>query len=417
MLARELAEKAREIAEKEREFAEKEREYAAKESALSAELRRLRENDTSHPDDLCLEITAGNMLVDSQKLTDLNVPKGHHTSPMADKTGDRNELQGFRMKVEKFKGGEAEDYDVWWENLQAYFALHSYSEKDKIRLFNAHLGGEARKFLQNEDMEQLDTVEKLHELLRGTFSDKYDWHNVLMNIAQRPDEKIRPFSVRLRVAARKCGNSGVALDNVCVNYLKRSVLPHLKVVLGGCLPGTPYHVVVEHAIQHERARELENEKNEKKSSKRKNDDLDCLSECDETNIATAGKRNKQADKQQSSAQAIRSLKDQLLSLNEKLENRNSQSNPRSFNQAPRTGEKLPKLNACLHCAKPNHRYIDCRSANQSDKDEITRLLRERRFDWTKQRERAEAFLNRRRETKNEPNTPSLNSAPPPQPGS
>ena len=106
--------------------------------------------------------------------------QGLHDSSIADKSGDRNELQGFRMKVEKFKGGEAEDYDVWWE-------------------------------------------------------------------------KIRPFSVRLRVAVRKCGNSGVALDNVCVNYLKRSVLPHLKVVLVGCLPGTPYHVVVEHAIQHERA--------------------------------------------------------------------------------------------------------------------------------------------------------------------
>ena len=37
------------------------------------------------------------------------------------------------------------------------------------RLFNAHLGGEARKFLQNEDMEKIDTVNKLHELLRGTF--------------------------------------------------------------------------------------------------------------------------------------------------------------------------------------------------------------------------------------------------------
>ena len=29
------------------------------------------------------------------------------------------------------------------------------------------------------------------------------------------------------------------------------------------------------------------------------------------------------------------------------------------------------MNACLHCAKPNHSYIDCRSASQSDSDTIT----------------------------------------------
>ena len=84
----------------------------------------------------------------------------------------------------------------------------------KIKLFNANLGGEARKFLQNEDMEKLDSVEKLHELLRGTFSDKYDWQNVLMNIQQKPDEKVRPFSVRLRVAALKCGFQGSTLANM-----------------------------------------------------------------------------------------------------------------------------------------------------------------------------------------------------------
>ena len=96
------------------------------------------------------------------------------------------------MKIDKFNGGEDEDYDVWWEDLQAFFVLYSFNENEKIKLFNAHSGGEARKFLQKEDMEKLDSVEKLHELLRCTFSDKYDWKNVLMNIQQKPDEKVRP---------------------------------------------------------------------------------------------------------------------------------------------------------------------------------------------------------------------------------
>ena len=132
---RELAERERELAERERGIAEKERKIAARELALTdAQDRIQRENNTYRPDEQATK----------------------PDSSLANKSDhcDRNELLGFRMKVEKFKGSEAEDYDVWWEDLQAYFALHSYSEKDKIRLFNAHLGGEARKFLQNEDMEK-----------------------------------------------------------------------------------------------------------------------------------------------------------------------------------------------------------------------------------------------------------------------
>ena len=63
----------------------------------------------------------------------------------------------------------------------------------KICLFNAHQGGEARKFIQNEDLSKISRVEQLHQILRGTFSDKYDWHNVLMNISQKQDEKLDHF--------------------------------------------------------------------------------------------------------------------------------------------------------------------------------------------------------------------------------
>ena len=164
------------------------------------------------------------------------------------------------------------------------------------------MGGEARKFLQNEDMEKLDSVEKLHELLRGTFSEKYDWQNVLMNIQQKPDEKVRPFSVRLRVAARKCGFQGSTLDNMCVNYLKRSCAPQLRTLLGNCLPGTPYDVIVEHAIQHERTKELD--QTEKKTTKRKSEDLD-VTETHEQNLEKRIKHDY--------TNTIKQLKDQMTS--------------------------------------------------------------------------------------------------------
>ena len=144
------------------------------------------------------------------------------------------------------------------------------TEKAKIGLFNVHLGGEARKFIQNDDLSKLDRVEQLHEILRGTFSDKYDWQNVLMNISQKPDEKIRPFSVRLRVAAGRCGFKEKMLDNMCVNYLKRSCAPYLKNLMNNCLPNTPFDVIVEHAIQFERAQEFY--KNQRNKVKRKIED-------------------------------------------------------------------------------------------------------------------------------------------------
>ena len=115
------------------------------------------------------------------------------------------------MKPEKLKGKEDEDFDQWWEDLRAFFALYKYNEEDKVRLINAHLGGAARRVVQNEDMESYKTVEKLYELFKSTFSDKHDWQYILMNIKQKPEEKIKSFSVRLRVVARKCGFHGKIL--------------------------------------------------------------------------------------------------------------------------------------------------------------------------------------------------------------
>ena len=48
------------------------------------------------------------------------------------------------MKLEKFKGTEDEDFDLWWEDLRA-FIMSIYNEEDKVRLINAHLGGCSEK--------------------------------------------------------------------------------------------------------------------------------------------------------------------------------------------------------------------------------------------------------------------------------
>ena len=159
----------------------------------------------------------------------------------------------YKMKLEKFQGKDDEDFDLWWEE----FALYQINEKDKVRLVNDHIGGAARRVIQHEDVESINTVEKLHDILQSTFSDKHGWQNILMNIKQNPEEKIKAFSVRLRVAARKCGFKGKILDNMCFNYLKKCTLPHISALLDHCLPGTSFEIALEHAIQFERKREAE----------------------------------------------------------------------------------------------------------------------------------------------------------------
>ena len=139
------------------------------------------------------------------------------------------------MKLEKFQGKNDEDFDLWWENLRALFALYNFNEEDKLLLINAHIGDSARRVVQNDDVESINTVEKLYGILKSTFFDKHDCQIILMNIKQNPEEKIKAFSVRLRVAAKKCGFQGKIFDNMCFNYLKNCTLPHISALLEHCL--------------------------------------------------------------------------------------------------------------------------------------------------------------------------------------
>ena len=326
------------------------------------------------------------------------------------------EICGYKMKIEKFKGGTDEDYDIWWEDLQAFFELYSFTEEDKVHLYNAHLGGVARSFIQSEDLRKIKTVEELHLILRNTFSNKYDWHNVLMNIKQEPTEKIRPYSVRLKVAARKCcfTNNVAVLDNMCVNYLKRTCNPEFHNIMSNCLPNTPYDVIVEHAIQFERANELKTfqDDKDKKPTKRKADDLNEISE-DEPSMEKKIK--------QDFSNTFKQLKDQISSqlnkIQEQIRDNRSNSNRFRSTTSNRSDVRNTKGNVCFHCAKPNHNFNDCRSATMDQKNAISNLLKEKKFDFTNLRERAAAFSNKKRNMLSiEYNNNALNSTAPKQSG-
>ena len=111
-----------------------------------------------------------------------------------------------------------------------------------------------------------------------------------MNIKQQLEEKIKYFSVRLRVAARKYGFHGKFFDNICFNYLKKSALPYISALLDNCLPGTSFEVALEHAIQYERKKEAEGEK---KNNKQKSEAIDQIDEEDEDQPNSKIKKLKQ----------------------------------------------------------------------------------------------------------------------------
>ena len=307
--------------------------------------------------------------------------------------------------MEKFRGTESEDYDVWWADLQAYFRYHHCSEDEKIALYNLHLGGEARKFVYDEDLSRFKTVEEFHELLRGTFSDKYDWLNVLVNMKQKPDELIRQYSMRLTVAAKKTGQVGKMLEKTCVTFLKKTCAPHLKTLINNCLPNTPFETIVEHAIQYERGLDLppKQETEKKPSGKRKADELDSVT--DEMNDAKAITQSIEKRIKADYSNTFKQMKDQINSLQDSLRHQgrnnshlssNSNNHYKGNNYRSNTNEtRKVQNNVCLHCAKPNHRYIECRTATQGDKDHIRQLLRDRKFDFRSLDEKAKNLSQNR----------------------
>ena len=328
------------------------------------------------------------------------------------------------MKVDKFNGSKDEDYDIWWADMQAFFELHNFTEQEKVKLFNAHLGSEARRFIQEEDLVSINTVAKMDETLKGTFSQKQDWHNILMNIQQRADEDVRPFSVRLRVAARKCGHKGDNLDKTSVNCLKRGCAPYLSTLLDNCLPHTPYDEIVEHAIQFERKQE-----SLKKPSKRKFDKLEEIDAIDVQGDSEDDEKGKLKIAKleivkKEFANSLKQVKDNVASKYDELRDtiNNMQYNNRDRHQTSNNntnGRYKPYdnnrgsntkpggyINACLHCAKPNHKFSDCKTASETQKNAIKSLLRAKKFDFKNLIERANKFLKEREQRDQANSTPS-----------
>ena len=103
---------------------------------------------------------------------------------------------------------------------------------------------------------------------------------------------------------------------------------------------------------------------------------------------------------QQQQESINSLSDRLSCTIPSISSSNFENSP--------SGAK--RINVCFHCAKPNHSFNECKSASPTDKNTISNSLVEKKFDFVKLRERANALaLSKQNRFNIEPNCTTLNS--------
>ena len=160
-------------------------------------------------------------------------------------------LSNYRMKCPRFSGGE-EDYDIWYGDMLAYFRLNSFTEKEKINIMLAQLGGEARSFISGYEDTQFQTVAKLHNVLKETFSEQINKAETLMACKQKAGEKIRSYGLRLSVLASKCGYKGEESDEWCMAIIRQNALPYFTNLLKYCMPDITLVQAIKYLILNER---------------------------------------------------------------------------------------------------------------------------------------------------------------------
>jgi hypothetical protein len=98
-----------------------------------------------------------------------------------------------------------------------------------VKLFDAHLGGGTSRFIQNEDLSNINKIGKLNALLKNAFSKKQDWNSVLINLRQKDDE-----NVLIMVNISK---------NLKKGYAPQFTLLYLFLVYGDALNRRRYQIV------------------------------------------------------------------------------------------------------------------------------------------------------------------------------
>jgi hypothetical protein len=294
----------------------------------------------------------------------------------------KHTLIDIKAKFPKFSGKEEEDYEVWYEDVEAFFRQYDLSAEDKIAMMDANLTGMARHAVHGVSLASLKTVAAVNAYLKGIFSDRVNWYNKFENCKQGATEKVKAYAVRLETAARRCGHQGATLDQMCVTHFRRHTRPEFVALLQSCLPNTDFDTAIDHAV----AFEQDVQGDEKKKSAKRPFELMKTSEVDEYTCETKKMREEYIN-------GLKTLTDKLNSLK-------SQMKP---------GSQSNRLTACFHCGIAGHRFTECRKATEQDKSKISGLLQARKFNFDEFRAKAQR-VEVEREQKRSLNSKSTTSS-------
>ena len=355
-------------------------------------------------------------------------PMSHANKDKYDSTNNKQNQRFqslFKMKCPRFEGGD-DDYDVWFENVKAFFRLNDYTEDEKVKIMIAQLGGEARQFISGLNETDINTMDKINALLKGAFSDQINYFEALTACKQYSGEKIRSFGLRLKILASKCKYSKEQSDETCLSILKQNSLPYFYNLLKNCMPDTTFDQALKYAIR--------NDKNHRSwSNKRRYEVVDQIrdhssdSDGDDMDLddpfSSKGRMSKRHKANDSRLIAVISQqKEELFAAKQDFKNTNKQLKDRLntlasqvlvLNQTNRgakpcdnarncdfTRDERPPFDGnrrrpmvCFHCAKSGHRFTDCPNCSVEDRENIILLLKAKKFDYKSLNERAQRLIN------------------------
>ncbi len=256
----------------------------------------------------------------------------------------------YVRNVPKFSGSVGEEFESWASRIKIFLNSYNLTEATKVQVVNSAIDGEARGYIDSLRPGSIDSLGNLLKALRDVFGDKTTRRQRLANCIQQPDESIKRFALRIRLAAMKNDEADKEAERDCLHALKYQSLPEFHQLLVNCLPGTTFSQAVEHAIEYELGIKERSALYNKTPVKRKSETLNQISMVEQEDEDAESKSKKpKRDFQQELMEQLNELKSEMR--------QNSSTNSSKPNP--------PRRNlTCFFCARSGHRFMDCRQATK-----------------------------------------------------
>ena len=305
----------------------------------------------------------------------------------------------FCKEIPKFSGeGLFTDYELWWSQLQVYFAQFDLSENRKVIIAQNAISGVARKVKGNQ--RDIQTLEDSDELLRPTFVSNISKVIQLREAKQGAEETTLSFAARVKMYVVETGVKTSAIENHCLSYFLSGLKPEIAKKVQWLRPNTlPRAIELALEIEHE----LRPKKETLMAMNYKKHETERETEGEEVSSYKTPAFSKADQRFNTITSDLRNLKDSLNTLVENQRNQPSQNfaqnytsgrfnssnswTPNSSFSTPnrswtpnRTATSYPTNNSvydnrfqnrrCYHCNQTGHSYRRCSQASDNQKQQI-----------------------------------------------